>query len=436
MKRLVSKDPNFAARFIDLGARMAEPAREVTASVARIIADVRENGDDAVARYAKQFDGRDAVVEVNPARFAPALDDLPADLRLALATCADRLRAQAEKELPADIPGTPDALGVSLARRFRPVRRAGIYVPGGRAAYPSSLLMAAIPARVAGVEELVVVTPLDPDAEAARAVLAAAHLARVDRMFIVGGAHAVAALAFGTHAIPRVDVIVGPGNAYVAEAKRQLYGVVSIDGVAGPSEVMILADESLPPKHAAADLLAQAEHDPEARCVLVTVDADYADAVEVETRHLAQIAPRREVIEASLRDHGAIIVVRDWDEAATIADAYAPEHLQIACAGADRILAKIRNAGAVFLGGDTPEALGDYVAGSNHVLPTAGTARFFSGLSAASFMRATNVIRATPSGLRALAPATIAFAKSEGLFAHAQAVELRLETMNAGGDES
>lgn len=434
MKILSTLDPGFAKEFLGVVDRWSDAEAEVNSAVAEMVRRVRHEGDAAVLEYAKRFDGVDAIREVPAEAFRDAAERIGPDLKKALALCLERVRDQAEKELPRRIPEAADEIGVTLGRRFLPMRRAGIYVPGGRAAYPSSLIMAGAPARTAGVGELIVVTPLDPESEQATTVLAAAHLLDVDRMFIVGGAHAVAALAFGTLTIPRVDIIVGPGNAYVAEAKRQLYGHVAVDGVAGPSEVVIMADDALPVEWAAADLLAQAEHDPLARCVLLTTDADYAKRVVDETARQAKAAIRRTVVEASLSRFGVVIVTRDWDEAAAVADTYAPEHLQIVCAEGERLLAKVRNAGAVFMGAHTPEALGDYLAGSNHVLPTAGTARYCSGLSAATFMRATNIVRATPAGLQTLAADTMLLAESEGLYAHSDAVRRRVEGGEGGKD--
>ncbi|MCB9488173.1 MAG: histidinol dehydrogenase [Deltaproteobacteria bacterium] len=426
MKRLRTDGSNFAGEWKKILVRKGPADAELQKTVAEIVEQVRLGGDAVLDKFCKKFDGRDGVMELPKERLEEAAKGLDKDLLHSIELCRDRLQAQAERELPRGLPEQTDDVGVTLGRRVMPVRRAGIYVPGGRASYPSSLIMAAVPAKVAGVDERIVVSPLDPYSHDSQAVLAAAHVCDVSRFFVVGGAHAVAALAHGTERIPRVDVIVGPGNAYVAEAKRQVYGVVAIDGVAGPSEILIIADAALPPRYAALDLMAQAEHDPDARALLLTDNDDYADAVEKAIKALLVGQPRREIIEQSF-EKGAIVKTRDLDEAAALAEEYAPEHLELSCDGAERLLAKIRNAGCVFMGPTSPEVLGDYMAGSNHVLPTAGNARFASPLSTQTFMHAANIMRATTAALEHLADATVRLAESEGLYAHAHALKIRLD---------
>jgi histidinol dehydrogenase len=426
VKRLSTRDAGFRKEFDNLARRDYSVSPEIAASVANIIEQVRVRGDEALDEFCRKFDGRpQGMIEVGKDRMEEAAHKLDGRLMNAIKYCAERVRKQAERELPRRIPEVTDEIGITLGRRLLPLRRAGLYVPGGRAAYPSSLIMAAVPASVAGVRELIVASPLDPASHESQAVLAAAHVTNIDRFFVAGGAHAVAALAFGTARVPKVDIIVGPGNAYVAEAKRQLYGVVNIDGVAGPSELVVIADDTMPPSLAAADLMAQAEHGPDSRCALMADDPQYADAVEGEIERLTAQSPRMDIIRRSLGDYGIVVIVKDLDEAAELANEYAPEHLELACAGADRLLAKIRNAGAIFLGIDTPEVLGDYLAGSNHVLPTAGTARFLSPLSAMTFIRSTNIIRASREGMKKLADPTITLAQSEGLHAHMLSIVLR-----------
>jgi len=349
---------------------------------------------------------------------------LTPELRWALETAAERIRAYHAAQLPEDRDYT-DAAGVRLGAKWRGVDAAGLYVPGGRAAYPSSLLMNAIPAKVAGVERLVVVTPT-PDGKVNQLVLAAAHLAGVDEIWRVGGAHAVAALAYGTARIRPVDVITGPGNAWVAEAKRQLYGVVGIDMVAGPSEILVIADAQNDPRWIAIDLLSQAEHDPAAQSILITDDAAFADAVaaavEAELRTLATEAAAR----ASWDTHGVIVTVASLDEAPALANALAAEHVEIATDTPDALFARLRHAGSVFLGRHTPEAVGDYVAGPNHVLPTGRRARFASGLSVLDFMKRTSFIALDADSLARIGPAAVALADAEGLPAHGRSVSVRL----------
>ncbi len=425
--RLEAGDPGFAAAFAALVAARRDGDADVSGDVARIIADVRSRGDAAIAELTARFDRVDLAASgwsIAAADCAAAYAGLDADLRRALDLAADRIRAFHDRQKPQGNDET-DAAGVRTGVRWSAVDAAGLYVPGGRAAYPSSVLMNAIPAVVAGVDRLVMVTPT-PGGEANPLVLAAAHRAGVSQVFRIGGAQAIAALAFGTATIPRVDVITGPGNAWVAEAKRQLYGVVGIDMVAGPSEVVILSDGGSNPDWIAADLLAQAEHDPVAQSILITTSAAEADAVAAAvTRHLATLATAP-VAAAAWRDYGAIIVIDALDDALPLLDALAPEHAELMIDDPQAIFARMRHAGSVFLGRHTPEAAGDYLAGPNHVLPTGRRARFASGLSVADFMKRTTFLDCGPAGLAAIGPAGAAIADAEGLAAHAASIRVRL----------
>lgn len=427
MLRLSSNEPGFAEAFNRVVADRRESAVDVAADVAAILADVRKRGDAALAELTAKFDGHDldrTGWQVNAADCKAAFDALDPDLRSALELAAERIRAYHAAQLPEDRDYT-DAAGVRLGAKWNAVDAAGLYVPGGRAAYPSSLLMNAIPAKVAGVERLVVVTPT-PKGDVNPLVLAAAHLAGVDEVWRVGGAHAVAALAYGTDRIAPVDVVTGPGNAWVAEAKRQLYGVVGIDMVAGPSEILVIADAKNEPRRIAADLLSQAEHDPTSQSILITDDAAYADAVaeaiETELAALATQATARTSWDAN----GVIVVVESFDEAPALANALAAEHVEIATDDPEALFRQIRHAGSVFLGRMTPEAVGDYVAGPNHVLPTGRRARFSSGLSVLDFMKRTSFIQLDEAALAAVGPAAVALADAEGLPAHARSISVRL----------
>ena len=424
--RLRADDTGFAAAFDALVDARREADADVSRDVAAILARVRAEGDAALRDLTQRFDGHDLDAggwEVSAAERKAALDGLDRDLRAALELAADRIRTYHEAQKPADS-ATTDAAGVRLGARWRPVDAAGLYVPGGRAAYPSSVLMNALPAKVAGVERLTMVTPT-PGGAVNPLVLAAAEIAGVDRLFRVGGAQAVAALAYGTDRIAAVDVVVGPGNAWVAEAKRQLYGVVGIDMVAGPSEIVVVADAANDPRWIAADLLSQAEHDPTSQSILFTDDPAFADAVaaavEVQLGELATGAVAR----TSWQDNGAIIVA-GMDAVAPLIDRLAPEHLELAIDDPDALFARVRHAGSVFLGRHTPEAVGDYVAGPNHVLPTGRRARFASGLSVLDFMKRTSFIALDEAALRAIGPAAVALAEAEGLPAHAASVAVRL----------
>ena len=426
MKRLNSSDAGFAAAFDRLVRDRRESDGEVASDVRAIIADVRVRGDQAVAEYTARFDchtlGDDWRIAAADCR--EAFEALAPTLRAALELAASRIRSYHEGQLPADRDAT-DAEGVRLGARWSAVDAAGLYVPGGRAAYPSSLLMNAIPAKVAGVERLVVVTPT-PNGAINPLVLAAAHLAGVDEVWRIGGAQAIAALAHGTKRIAPVDVVTGPGNAWVAEAKRQLFGVVGIDMVAGPSEILVIADGLNNPEWIAADLLSQAEHDPEAQSILITDNAGFANRVADLIGVELALLPTARVAKASWDRHGTIIVVGDLSEAPALANRLAAEHVELAVADPEPLFAQIRHAGSVFLGRNCPEAIGDYVAGPNHVLPTGRRARFSSGLSVLDFMKRTSFIAMGDGALEKIGPAAIALAEAEGLSAHARSIEVRL----------
>jgi histidinol dehydrogenase len=424
--RLDSRAPDFAERFRTFLATKREVSADVEAAVRAIIADVAARGDRAVIELTRQFDRFDPA----KAGLKVAADEIDAavaacDRRAldALIFARDRIEAYHRRQLPADERFT-DALGVELGSRWTAIEAVGLYVPGGTAAYPSSVLMNAVPAKVAGVPQLVMTVPA-PQGQLVPLVLAAAKLAGVDEIYRIGGAQAVAALAYGTETVAPVAKIVGPGNAYVAAAKRLVFGKVGIDMIAGPSEVLILADKTGHADWIAADLLAQAEHDASAQSILITDHAALAD--EVEKAVDAQLAslPRASIAGASWRDFGAVIMVGNLDEAVPLVDAIAPEHLEIASEDAERLAGRIRNAGAIFLGAHTPEAIGDYVAGANHVLPTARSARFSSGLGVLDFMKRTSILKCGPDQLRALGPAAIALGEAEGLEAHARSVTMR-----------
>ena len=392
-----------------------------------IIADVMANGDRALVALSRTFDhiDLDAVgLRVAPVEIDAAVTACDSTAIDALTLARERIEAYHRRQLPKD-DRFIDALGVELGSRWTAISAVGLYVPGGTAAYPSSVLMNAVPAKVAGVTRIVMAVPA-PNGKLNPLVLAAAKLAGVDEVYRVGGAQAVAAFAYGTASIKPVDKIVGPGNAYVAAAKRLVFGKVGIDMIAGPSEVLILADKDGHPDWIAADLLAQAEHDTAAQSILMTDDAHLATEVEKAVAAQLTSLPRTAVASASWRDYGAIILVRDLNEALPLVDALAPEHLEIVAADAEALAAKIRNTGAIFLGPHTPEAIGDYVAGSNHVLPTARSARFSSGLGVLDFMKRTSMLRCGPEQLAKLGPAAIALGEAEGLDAHARSVAMRL----------
>jgi len=429
MKRLVSSDPGFAKAFARIVADRREADDDVSRDVTRILERVKAEGDAALADYTQRFDhwelASDSDWRITPDTCEAAWQALDGNLREALEMAATRIRAYHQAQLPEGRDYRDDQ-GVRLGAIWRAVDAAGLYVPGGRAAYPSSLLMNAIPAKVAGVERLVVVTPT-PKGQTNPLVLAAAHIAGVDEIWRIGGAQAVAALAYGTDRIAPVDVVTGPGNAWVAEAKRQLYGTVGIDMVAGPSEILVIADRDNDPGVIAADLLSQAEHDPVAQSILITDDAEFADRVADKVGvELAQLATRK-VAEQSWRDHGVIIEVASLDEAPALANALAAEHVELAVAQPELLMQAIRHAGSIFIGRHTPEAVGDYVAGPNHVLPTGRRARFASGLSVLDFMKRTSFIELDQSALSAIGPAAVALAEAEGLPAHARSIAIRLD---------
>jgi histidinol dehydrogenase len=424
--RLDTHAPDFAERFRAFLATKRETAADVETVVRGIIADVAARGDRALIELTRKFDRVDLDqvglrVTADEIELAAAACDRRALDALALAR--ERIEVFHRRQLPKDDRFT-DALGVELGSRWTAIEAVGLYVPGGTAAYPSSVLMNAVPAKVAGVPRLVMVVPA-PEGRLLPLVLAAAKLAGVDEIYRIGGAQAVAALAYGTATINAVAKIVGPGNAYVAAAKRLVFGKVGIDMIAGPSEVLILADQTGHPDWIAADLLAQAEHDASAQSILITDDAALARAVEEAVAAQLAALPRAPIAGASWRDFGAVILVGSLDDAVPLIDAIAPEHLEIAAEDADRLAGRIRNAGAIFLGAHTPEAIGDYVGGSNHVLPTARSARFSSGLSVLDFMKRTSILKCGPDQLRALGPAAIALAEAEGLDAHARSVAMR-----------
>ncbi|MBS0480386.1 MAG: histidinol dehydrogenase [Proteobacteria bacterium] len=428
MIKLSTSEPGFDRQFQALVDARRETDADVSRDVRTIVASVRDEGDAAVHAFTRKFDRHDLNEtgwRIEKAEWLAAYDGLAPDLRNALELAAERITAYHAKQKPEDS-DTTDAAGARLGARWRAVDAAGIYVPGGRAAYPSSVLMNAIPAKVAGVERLVMVTPT-PDGEVNPLVLAAAHLAGVDEVWRIGGAQAVAALAYGTGRIAPVDVVCGPGNAWVAEAKRQLFGVVGIDMVAGPSEIVVVADGANDPHWIAADLLSQAEHDPSSQSILFTNDAALAravaDAVDIQIGELATA----KIARASWDANGAIIVTADLAEAMPLVNRLAPEHLELACDEAGALFDMVKHAGSVFLGRYTPEAVGDYVAGPNHVLPTGRRARFSSGLSVLDFMKRTSFLSLDQGALAAIGAAAVTLAEAEGLPAHAKSVSLRLK---------
>ncbi len=424
---LRQSDRDFETRFAAFLSTKRESSPDVDATVREIIARVRAEGDAALVDYTKRFDRADLTVlgiAVTKDDTAAAYEAADAETVDALKFARDRIRSHHERQKPAD-DRYVDAAGVELGSRWTAVEAAGLYVPGGTASYPSSVLMNAIPAAVAGVERIVIVVPasggvINP------LVLVAADLAGVSEIYRVGGAQAIAALAYGTETIRPVAKIVGPGNAYVAAAKRQVFGTVGIDMIAGPSEVLVVADRDNNPDWIAADLLAQAEHDASAQSILLTDDPGFARSVEAAVEQQLKSLPRAETAAASWRDFGAVILVDDLFAAIPLVDRIAAEHVELAIADAEGFLSGMRNAGAVFLGRHTPEVIGDYVGGSNHVLPTARSARFSSGLSVLDFMKRTSVLRLGAEELRKLAPAAIALAKAEGLDAHGRSVAIRL----------
>jgi len=425
--RLDSRAGDFAERFRAFLATKREAAADVETVVRAIIADVAARGDAALLELTRKFDRVDlgqVGLKVTAAEIEQAYATCDHKALAALALARDRIEAYHRRQLPADDRFT-DALGVELGHRWTAIEAVGLYVPGGTAAYPSSVLMNAVPAKVAGVPRIVMVVPT-PDGKLVPLVLAAAKLAGIDEIYRVGGAQAVAALAYGTATIAPVAKIVGPGNAYVAAAKRIVFGKVGIDMIAGPSEVLVIADDSGNAAWIAADLLAQAEHDASAQSILITDSAALADDVERAVEAQLATLPRAGIARASWNDFGAIILVKQLDDAVVLANAIAAEHLEIMTADAEGLSKKVRNAGAIFLGAHTPEAIGDYVGGSNHVLPTARSARFSSGLGVLDFMKRTSILKCGPDQLRALGPAAMTLGQAEGLEAHSRSIGLRL----------
>jgi histidinol dehydrogenase len=424
---LSTRDPGFEVAFRALLAAKRESAPDVDDAVAAIIADVATRGDAALVEYTQRFDRvclSPDRLRLSPDEIAAGADRAPPETVAALRLAAERIESFHRRQLPTDIDYV-DAVGVRLGQRWQPIAAAGLYVPGGTASYPSSVLMNAIPAKVARVERLVMTVPA-PDGVLNPLTLAAARMVGIAEIYRIGGAQAVAALAYGTATIAPVDKIVGPGNAYVAAAKRRVFGRVGIDMIAGPSEILVLADRNNDPGWIAADLLSQAEHDPAAQAILIADDSHFAGAVaSAAARHLAHL-PRAEIARASWRNNGAIILVADWDEAVALIDRIAPEHLELAIEEAEAVAGRVRHAGAIFLGRYTPEAIGDYIAGPNHVLPTARSARFASGLGVLDFMKRTTIVGCDAASLAALAPPAIRLAEAEGLEAHALSLALRL----------
>jgi len=425
--RLDSQSADFAERFAAFLGAKREAAQDVEDAVRGIIADVRARGDKALFELTAKFDRADLGkigLRVSAAEIDAATAACKSEVLDALRLARDRIEAYHRRQKPADDRFT-DPLGVELGSRWTAIEAAGLYVPGGTAAYPSSVLMNAVPAKVAGVPRIVMVVPA-MEGKLSGLVLAAAKLAGVDEIYRIGGAQAVAALAYGTQTIKPVAKIAGPGNAYVAAAKRLVFGQVGIDMIAGPSEVLILADKTGNADWIAADLLAQAEHDASAQSILITDDSTLAGAVEKAVTAQLKTLPRGAIAAASWQDFGAIILVPALIDAIALIDRIAPEHLEIVAATADNLAARIRNAGAIFIGAHTPEAIGDYVAGSNHVLPTARSARFSSGLGVLDFMKRTSILKCGPEQLHALGPAAIALGEAEGLTAHARSVAIRM----------
>ncbi|MEA2743118.1 MAG: histidinol dehydrogenase [Acetobacteraceae bacterium] len=433
MIRLSTTDTDFEARFTALMAQARETTETVDRAVADIIAAVRARGDAAVIEYTTRFDRQKLTADrlhISTTEIDAATASIPAELAAALDLAATRIETFHRAQLPQDLRMT-DAAGVTMGMRWNALDAVGLYVPGGKAAYPSSVLMNAIPAGAAGVSRIAMCVPA-PDGILNPLVLAAARRAGVTEIYRIGGAQAIAALAYGTASIAAVDRIVGPGNAYVAEAKRQVFGRVGIDNIAGPSEVVVLADADNDPRRIAVDLLAQAEHDEAAQSILITDSAALADAVADAVLAELPTLQRAAIAGASWEAHGAVIVVEDWAQAVALVDRLAPEHLQLMLHDPEAVFARVRHAGAVFMGAFCPEAVGDYVAGPNHVLPTGRTARFASGLSVFDFLKRTTFVSATPAGLDAVGPAAVALAEAEGLQAHARSIALRLDRLATG----
>ncbi len=429
IKRLSTVDADFQSQLDALLAFEAAQDEGIERTVASILGDVKTRGDAAVVEYTNRFDRLSVTsmgeLELGQDELRAALESLPAERRAALEAAAQRIRAYHERQKLEGWSYT-EADGTMLGQMITPLDRVGLYVPGGKAAYPSSVLMNAIPAKVAGVQELILVVPT-PGGEKNALVLAAACLAGVDRVFTIGGAQAVGALAYGTKTVPQVDKIVGPGNAYVACAKRRVFGIVGIDMVAGPSEILVVSDGSGNPDWVAMDLFSQAEHDELAQSILICTDAGFIEKVQASIEKLLPTMPRQEVIRTSLTNRGAFVLVRDMDEAVAIANHVAPEHLELSLADPDPWVEKIHHAGAIFIGHYTSESLGDYCAGPNHVLPTSGSARFSSPLGVYDFQKRTSLIKVSRAGAQTLGRIASTLAHGEGLPAHAQSAEFRLD---------
>jgi histidinol dehydrogenase len=430
VKRLSTQDPGFDQTLTALLHVNAAEDDAIESAAAGILQAIRAEGDAALLRFTQQFDRVSATsvaeIEIPRSAWQAALDELPAAQRRALEEAAERIRSYHERQKQDSWTFT-EANGTVLGQKITPLDRVGLYVPGGKAAYPSSVLMNVIPAKVAGVTEVIMVTPT-PDGQRNALVLAAAAIGGVDRIFAVGGAQAVGALAYGTETVPAVDKIVGPGNAYVAEAKRRVFGHVGIDMVAGPSEILVICDGQTDPEWTAMDLFSQAEHDEDARALLICPEARYLDEVQAAMERLLPEMSRSEIIRPSLARRGALICVRDLGEAAEVADRIAPEHLELSVVEPERLASAIDHAGAIFMGRYTPEAIGDYCAGPSHVLPTSRTARFASPLGVYDFCKSTSLVQCSPAGSRTLGAIAARLAHAEGLTAHARSAELRLES--------
>ena len=434
--RLSYDDPEFEAGFQELLLQKREADENVDQVVAGIIADVRARGVQAVCELTSKFDRFDLTEDrlaITEAEIDAAIAEVTPEQRAALELAAERIIAYHARQLPQD-ESWIDPAGATLGWRWGPVDSAGLYVPGGLASYPSSVLMNAIPAKVAGVERLVVAAPT-PDDKVNPLVLLAARLSGVDAIYRIGGAQAVAALAYGAGSIKPVDKITGPGNAFVAAAKRRVFGQVGIDMIAGPSEILVIADSDNDPDWIALDLMSQAEHDESAQSILITTDSAFAEAVAAAVEVRLETLERRAIAGPSWRDYGALIVARDLDHAAELSNRVAPEHLELCVADPEALSLKIRHAGAIFMGAHTPEAIGDYIGGPNHVLPTARSARFSSGLSVLDFMKRTTIAKMTPGALAAIGPAAETLAKAESLEAHGLSVRSRLDAMNETTDD-
>ena len=420
----------FQSGFEELLQRGKMDIANVSSIVGGIIDEIRSEGDEALCRHIAKFDGWEpksgSELTINPSDMKAAYEKLDDKLKEALHLAYERIKSYHEKQKPQSWITTEEN-GTILGQKVTPVDRAGLYIPGGKAAYPSSLLMNVIPAQVAGVEEIVVCTPT-PENEPNELLLAACHLCGIDKVFKVGGASAIAAMAYGTQTIPKVDVITGPGNIFVATAKKLVFGEVNIDMIAGPSEIGVLADDSANPNHIAIDLLSQAEHDEMASSILITPDAEFASKVEKEIEKWLQKLPRQEIARKSIEERGAIIVTKDMDEAVKLMNEIAPEHLEVATANPFELLPYIKHAGAIFLGHNTPEAIGDYIAGPNHTLPTGGTAKFYSPLGVEHFMKKSSIISFSENAINEIGEECAIIAHTEGLTAHEESVRVRLES--------